>query len=390
MQPEHEPHRRKATPMTERKKSTTRKGERPMKRSVVRDDAPVPALATSHARQHPAPDLGPLHDPGFAGARERAEQMGADRAPIVNLPSGGQIRVGTAGWTDPTLTAPGVFYPKGMTSAEARLKYYASLFPLVEVDSTYYALPARRMAELWAERTPDDFTFNLKAHALMTGQPTEVSRLPTEIRDALPDELAEKRRIYGKDLPPELYDEVWRSFADAIEPLRSSGKLGAVLLQYPRWFMPNRANTDAILEARERLGDIPVAVEFRNQLWLDGRHGERTLGFLEEHDLPFVMVDEPQGTAASVPPIAAATSPQLAMLRMHGRRKDLWTKPNATVTERFRYLYDAKELEQWVPKVEDIARTVAETHVIFNNCYGNYGTTNALEMGKLLQDTAHG
>ena len=99
------------------------------------------------------------------------------------------------------MTAGTVFYPSGADSAEERLQYYASQFPLVEIDATYYALPARRTAELWRDRTPPDFIFDVKAHALMTGQPTEVKRLPKVIREALPAELAEKRRIYARDLP---------------------------------------------------------------------------------------------------------------------------------------------------------------------------------------------
>ena len=111
------------------------------------------------------------------------------------------------------MTAAGVFYPTGADNAEERLAYYASSFPVVEVDATYYALPAERTAQLWAERTPPDFTFDIKAHALMTGQGTETRRLPKAIREALPEELQAKTRIYAKDFPAELNDEVWRSSA---------------------------------------------------------------------------------------------------------------------------------------------------------------------------------
>src|SRR5438477_12813443 len=117
------------------------------------------------------------HDPGVEVARKRAED--SDDAPRVPIKVGkGKVRFGTASWTDPTMTAPGVFYPKGADSAEERLRHYAAQFPLVEVDATYYALPYKRMAEAWAERTPPEFRFDVKAHALMTGQPTEVARLP--------------------------------------------------------------------------------------------------------------------------------------------------------------------------------------------------------------------
>jgi uncharacterized protein YecE (DUF72 family) len=121
------------------------------------------------------------HDPGVEVARRRAEAAGD----VARLPIGvgkGQARFGTASWTDPTMTVPGVFYPKGVSTAEERLRFYASQFPVVEVDATYYVLPNKRTAESWVERTPDDFVFDIKAHALMTGQPTEVARLPKAIR----------------------------------------------------------------------------------------------------------------------------------------------------------------------------------------------------------------
>jgi hypothetical protein len=135
------------------------------------------------------------HDPGPEKAGDRAEEIAEAASEPVKAADGHEILIGTASWTDPTMTVPGVFYPKGADSAEERLQFYAGRFPLVEVDSTYYALPARRTAELWAERTPPDFTFDVKAHAVMTFQPTETKRLPKDIREALPPELLEKPRI---------------------------------------------------------------------------------------------------------------------------------------------------------------------------------------------------
>src|SRR4029453_14311340 len=137
--------------------------------------------------------------------------------------------------TDPTMTASGVFYPQGADSAEERLQYYASRFPLVEVDATYYSLPSRRTAELWVERTPPDFTFDIKAHALMTGQPTETKRLPKDLREALPGDVAAKSRIYAKDLPDDLKDDVWAWFADGLEPLAEAGRVSAGRRLEPRW-----------------------------------------------------------------------------------------------------------------------------------------------------------
>ena len=282
------------------------------------------------------------------------------------------------------MTAPGVFYPGGTKSAEERLRYYASRFPIVEVDSTYYAIPARRMAEYWVERTPDDFTFNVKAHALMTGQPSEVSRLPKDLREALPESLASKARVYASELPEELRDTVWSTFLSALEPLRESGRFGALLMQYPRWVGPSRVNAALIEDARRRLDGWPVAVEFRNRAWFDERTRPRTLDLLRRNHLALVSVDSPPGFESSVPPVAEATSPSLAIVRFHGRNTDTWEAKVTKVSDRFRYLYDETELREWLPAIEAISEQTKEVHLVFNNCYGNYGTTNALEMAGLL------
>src|SRR6476659_7413695 len=244
----------------------------------------------------PAPDLDRAHDPGPSAAARRIEAFAEDiAAEPLPSPGGGTIRIGTASWTDPTMTARGVFYPDTADTAEERLGFYASRFPIVEVDATYYALPSRRTAELWVERTPPDFTFDIKAHALMTGQPTEVKRLPKDLREALPAELAAKSRIYAKDLPDEIRDEVWARFADALEPLAEAGQLGSILLQYPRWFFTSSENRATIEDATSRLRDAGMvgAVEFRSASWFNEKNLERTLKFLGDGEIPLVMVDGP-------------------------------------------------------------------------------------------------
>lgn len=325
------------------------------------------------------------HDPGpeIAGARTIAA-LGASAEPI-ELPDGGAtVRIGTASWTDPTMTAGSVFYPRGADSAEERLQFYASQFPLVEIDATYYALPVARVAELWRDRTPPDFVFDVKAHALMTGQPTETKRLPKSIRDALPAEVAAKARIYARDMPAELRDTVWEMFMEGLEPLRAAGQLGSVLLQYPKWFFPISENREEILAARERLGGHPFAVELRNGSWFNEKNIDRTMRFLTDNELPFVMVDEPQGFRSSVPAVVAVTSPQLAVMRFHGRNADNWEKKGITPAERFRYLYDQEQLADWAPKLAEAGKQTRDLHVLMNNCYANYGSTNARELAKIL------
>jgi uncharacterized protein YecE (DUF72 family) len=324
-----------------------------------------------------------MHDPGPARAALRLRDV--EPPPRAEIRTGNRrIRVGIAAWTEPTLVKPGVFYPPGVSSAEDRLRHYASRFSLAEVDSTYYALPARPMAELWVERTPDDFVFDVKAHALMTDHPTETRRLPKALRDALPPEQADKPRVYAKDLPQDVLDEVWRLFREALEPLHSSGKLGVVLLQYPPWFVPSRATADVLVAARGRLDGLPIAVEFRHRSWLSGRMAQRTPEFLTEHDIPMVIVDAPPGMRSSLPPTPLVTSTRLAVVRLHGRREDTWEQRNEVTSERYRYLYDEAELSEWVQPVLDVSAQAPETHVIFNNCYGNYAPTNAIEFSALL------
>ncbi len=323
------------------------------------------------------------HDPGPDAAGQRGEaHADAPRKPIRI--GDASVRIGTASWTDPTMTAPGVFYPPDAGTAEDRLVYYANQFPLVEVDATYYALPARRTAELWLERTPPDFTFDIKAHALMTGQPSEVSRLPKDIRESLPAETLDRKRVYARDLPTDVVDEIWARFADGIEPLRSSGKLGAVFLQYPRWFFPSNESRDEIVAAKERLGDTPFAVELRHASWLNDKNADRTLRFFTKYEIPFVMVDAPPGTRSSLPPMSVVTSPKMAVVRFHGRRTETWEKSGIPVVERFRYLYEPEELVEWVPRIREAAEQVPEVHLLMNNCYANYGTTNAREIADLL------
>ncbi len=240
------------------------------------------------------------HDPGAEAAGERGVEAGSAAEPLTIGKAG--VRFGTSSWTDPTLLAEGVFYPPEAHTPETRLRYYASRFSVVEVDSSYYALPSRRNAEIWVERTPAHFVFDIKAHALMTGQPSEVSRLPADLKKALPKAVAEKARVYAKDLEPELRKEIWQRFREAVEPLHAAGKLGAVMLQYPRWFTPNERARAELAEAAERLDGLPCAVEFRSALWFEGTAAASTLRLLEDNGLSFVMVDEPQGMKSSVPP----------------------------------------------------------------------------------------
>ena len=296
----------------------------------------------------------------------------------------GRVLIGTSSWTDPTLVKDGNFYPREARSAEARLKFYATRFPLVEVDSTYYFPPSEKNSVLWIERTPPEFTFNIKAYSLLTNHPTKIESLYGDIKASLPPEMLEKRNVYRDKLPDEAVEEVWQRFRDALMPLHSAGKLGAVLFQFPQWFVIAKKNKAYIEECAARLPDYRVAIEFRHESWMSERNREETLSFLEERRLPFVCVDMPQGFVSSVPPFAAATADDLAMVRFHGRDPEAWTAKGETASARFRYDYSEAELKEWVPRIEQLASEARETHVLMNNCYRDFAVRNATELGALL------
>ena len=195
----------------------------------------------------------------------------------------GQIRVGTASWTDRTLIESG-WYPPEADTPEKRLRYYARQFPLVEVDATYYALPAEQTATAWAARTPATFTFDVKAFSLFTQHPTRVAALPTDLRPAV--EKTGKDRVYLKDVDPAVTDQAWERFLAALEPLREAGKLGTILLQFPPWFPISRRNKEYIAACAERVAPRRACVEFRNRTWMTEDNQRETLDFLSAHQLP--------------------------------------------------------------------------------------------------------
>ncbi|MEU1840922.1 DUF72 domain-containing protein [Micromonospora chersina] len=286
----------------------------------------------------------------------------------------GDIKVGTASWTDPTLLDSG-WYPATADTPEKRLSYYARQFPLVEVDATYYSPPAERTARLWVERTPPGFTFNVKAFSLLTGHPTRVSALYKDLRPE-----TEKKNVYPDDLPPQAYEEVWTRFLSALDPLVEAGKLGAVLFQFPPWFTIKRDNKQYLLEVARRCDPLRPVFEFRHASWFDGDNAEETLGFLRQHDLPFVCVDMPQGHKSSVPPVLAATA-DLAVVRFHGH-SDKWTSKD--IHEKFGYDYSKRELRDWAPKLRELAGEAERTHVLMNNCYRDYAQRNGQQLQTLL------
>lgn len=296
-----------------------------------------------------------------------------------------EISIGTCSWTDPTLLATD-FYPGEANTAERRLQHYARRFSLVEVDSTYYSMPAERTARLWAERTPSNFTFNVKAFRLFTQHPTKLEALPADLRQMVSS--LGKANLYYRDLPASIRDHLWQRFGEALLPLDSAGKLGAILFQFPEWFYPGDTSKEYMLECKHKLPQFRLAIEFRNGAWLDESRRQDTLDFLRENNLIYVCVDEPQGFKSSVPPVVEATS-DIGVVRFHGRNRDNWQKKGISAVERFKYIYDDEELGEWLPKLAELASKVRQLHVLFNNCYGDYGIRNARDIGRLMKSQPH-
>ena len=236
---------------------------------------------------------------GTDRVRSTATFSGVDFRSPLQL-QGSRVLVGTCSWADATLTKEADWYPKKSMKAKERLAYYANQFPIVEVDSTYYFPPTPELSEQWVERTPEGFTFDIKAWSLLTGHPTFPHSLFEDLQPEVKPEFRDRRNLYQKHLPAEILEECWNRFHHSIAPLHEAGKLGGVLLQWPDWVGPKQANRAMILEAVDRLSPYTCMIEFRNARWLEGEEAEQTFGFLEEHGLPYVCVDEPQGFDSSV------------------------------------------------------------------------------------------
>ncbi len=296
------------------------------------------------------------------------------------------IKVGVTSWADRSLLASG-WYPSSARTPEARLRYYASHFALVENDMPYYALPDPEQSAQWAQRTPPGFTMNLKAHALLTGHYTDPRRLPSELREALPSDVRRRQRVYPRHVGDDVMRDIERRFCDAARPLAESGRLGLLLFQFPVWFTRSRANRRELARLRARFRPYRLAIEFRNATWMSDENAAATLAFLSDHELAYTCVDEPQGFPSSVPPVTAVTS-DVAVVRFHGRNSARWRRSTKSAAERFEYLYTPAELQQWAPRLASLEQRASEVHALFNNCYGDYAVRNAQQMSELLRPVA--
>lgn len=295
-----------------------------------------------------------------------------------------RIKTGTAAWADKALVESG-WYPPDAHDPEAKLRYYASRFPLVENDSTYWAFPDAERVQTWTDRTPAGFTMNIKAHALLTEHYAAARGLPRDIREGLGEELLAKPHLYPRDLGAKRMRALTKRFRDALAPLDDAGKLGCVLFQFPVWFPISRAHKDELVKIRDDFDGLRVAIELRNETWMSQDNRKETLDFLEREDLIYVCVDEPQGFVASVPPVVAVTS-DLAVVRMHGRNPARWRQRSGGKRNGggWPYLYSHDELVDWAARIRALAARADEVHVVFSNAPVTNAVRNAAELAELF------
>jgi uncharacterized protein YecE (DUF72 family) len=271
------------------------------------------------------------------------------------------IRIGTCSWADESLSR--YFYPREIKGAEERLRYYAERFDTVEANSTYYHLPAREMVQNWADRTPDGFVMHVKAFGVMTRHPVKVEQLPPDLRDEAP--LDKRGRVERPSR--EFRAEIFRRFHEALVPLRETGKLGGILLQFPSYVVPKPASWDYLEWAVEQLGGDHPLVEFRHAAWLDDEHRDETLAFLERHGMTYVIVDAPRMEGRNVLPTVVAATSSTAYVRFHGRNAQTWNKRTGSAAERFDHLYSQDELREWVGPLGELAERAEVVYAMFNN-----------------------
>jgi uncharacterized protein YecE (DUF72 family) len=274
---------------------------------------------------------------------------------------GAKVRIGTCSWADESLSKH--WYPKGVRSAEERLRFYADHFDTVEVDSTYYRLPDEDMVAKWAERTPAHFVFHVKAFGSMTRHPVKLEQIPPDLREAAT--VDERGRVERPSR--ELRGEIFARFRQALEPLRAAGKLGGILLQFPSYVVPKPVSNSYLEWACEQLRGDRVLVEFRHRDWLEGDERARTLAFLEELGATFVVTDSPRTTAKNLVPTVVALTSRMTYVRLHGRNASTWNVRGRSAAERFDYLYSPDELREWVEPLRELSRQASEAYVFFNN-----------------------
>ena len=290
------------------------------------------------------------------------------------------IAVGTSSWADPGFVEE--WYPPDLPARE-RLSWYAEHFDAVEVNSTFYAVPAASAVERWVEETPDGFTFDVKLHKLLSRHSAKLDALPPDLRERA-DTTARGRVVLDAKLQDALADAVLES----VQPLVAAAKLSSFLLQLSPGFAPRCNQLDELAPLIDRLAPHPVAVELRRNSWVRGKRAEETLKWMEDHGAVWVCVDVPDADHLTImPPLDAVTNPRLAYLRAHGRNAEGYIR-GRSVAERFAWRYSDEELEEIGSRARELAGEAAEVRVMFNNNRGSDAPVAAERFGELIASGA--
>jgi uncharacterized protein YecE (DUF72 family) len=289
----------------------------------------------------------------------------------------GRILIGTSSWSDPGFVKE--WYPQGM-AARDRLPWYAERFRLVEINSTFYAVPDRNTVRRWSEVTPDGFTFDVKVHRALSRHSAPLDSLPPELRDEA--KTNERGRVI---LTPELEEALARRLVEECAPLAEEGKMGAWLVQLTPAFAPRRRKLSELNDLVDALGSHPVAIELRHRGWVSEKRRDDTLAWFSERGVAFVGVDAPPGDHVPIMPsdLDAVTRDDLAYLRLHGRNTDGYLS-GTSVAERFGWRYADDELEEVAGRARTLAEQAGEVHVAFNNNRGDDAPTAAQRFQALL------
>jgi len=264
------------------------------------------------------------------------------------------VRLGTCSFADEGLVK--AWYPRGVSTPKGRLAYYAERFDTVEVDSPFYHLPDPAVTGRWAQRTPPEFVFHVKAHATMTHH-----------------EPAEQAQAFAE-------------FRTSLEPLELSGKLRGILLQYHPRFVKSEEAKEELSRVRALLEPLVPLIEFRHRSWLEEDERADTFSFLERQGLAYVSVDAPRTRASNVLPAVAAATHRVAYVRFHGRNARTWNIKAEKSWQRFDWMYSAEELAEWVERLGRLADDVDEVYAMFNNNRDDFAPHSAAILRGLLDE----
>lgn len=282
------------------------------------------------------------------------------------------IRIGTASWTDPGFVED--WYPPKLP-ASARLRWYAEHFDYVEVNATFYAIPAAKTVERWVSETPDDFLFDVKLPKLLSRHAMQAKFLPPDLRATVPMKGA------NVQLTPASEKAIAQRLLRELQPLCEAKKLGAFLLQLSPSFRPKGHDLTELDSLRDLLAPYPLAVELRNRDWVTGQQRDVTIDHFKSRAMTFVLVDAPESEHFTVMPgLNVVTNPALGYFRFHGRNEAGYIR-GRSVAERFDYDYSAEEVDGLAERIEEVAQEVERLHVAANNNRSNY----APKLARLLQ-----